>query len=94
MTEDNGESMKKILVIICISALVINAYFAYFENYRPKENDETQNDHVDVPTENQFKLKEEKSVTIGDITHEITVLSIDGNSVPFWVGGPGFRLRM
>ncbi len=81
MTEDNGESMKKILVIICISALVINAYFAYFENYRPKENDETQNDHVDVPTENQFKLKEEKSVTIGDITHEITVLSIDGNSV-------------
>ncbi|MDP7265379.1 MAG: hypothetical protein QGH39_07440, partial [Candidatus Thermoplasmatota archaeon] len=76
--------MKNILIAICITALLVNGYFAYFENYAPKDeegNGGGNGNDVDVPTETQFKLKEEKSITVGDTTHTITVLSIEGNSV-------------
>jgi len=76
--------MKKVLIVICITALLVNGYFAYFESYTSDEEEENgggNGNGVDVPTEKQFKLKEEKSVTVGDTTHKITVLFINENAV-------------
>ena len=68
--------MKKMIVAICIVALVVNACFAVF-GYRSENDDGDGN----ATKEGEFKIGEGKSVKVGDATHILTVVSIVENSV-------------
>lgn len=77
--------MKKAVITICIVALLINAAFTLSWGYEPGSkggnNGGGGDDDDEIPEEGEFILGEANTIEVGGITHMITVLSIDGNSV-------------